>query len=67
MKRTSGRGLVLAATALLCASALAPAAHAEDFFSALFGGFGGGRSQVRSMPLSFANDAPEQFPPRQRL
>ena len=31
---------VLAAVALLYATALAPAAQAQDFFSALFGGMG---------------------------
>ena len=35
-----GKNWRLAAAALLCASALAPAAQAQDFFSALFGGIG---------------------------
>ena len=38
MKRAALGGVVA-----LCALALAPAAQAEDFFSALFGAFGGGR------------------------
>jgi hypothetical protein len=35
---------VLAAAALLCASALAPAAQAQDFFSTLFGGLSRARA-----------------------
>ena len=42
MRMRSARLAMLAAAALVCASALAPAAQAQDFFSALFGGFGGG-------------------------
>lgn len=38
MQSISSRTAALCAVALMCASALAPAAHAEDFFSALFGG-----------------------------
>jgi Protein of unknown function (DUF2865) len=53
MSRRSGRRVAVVAAALC---ALAPAAQAEDFFSALFGGFGGHRSHASSMPLSFAND-----------
>ena len=41
MAARPGRITALGAAALLCASALAPAAQAQDFFSALFGGFGG--------------------------
>jgi uncharacterized protein DUF2865 len=44
----------LGAVALLCASALAPAAQAQDFFSALFGGMGRARGPYISLP--FAND-----------
>ena len=36
--------------------ALAPAAQAEDFLSALFGGFGGGRQRAPSIPLPFASE-----------
>jgi hypothetical protein len=43
----------LGAAALACASALAPTAQAQDFFSALFGGFGRARGPYISMP--FAN------------
>jgi hypothetical protein len=44
----------LGAAALLCAFALAPAAQAQDFFSALFGGMG--RVRGHYVPLPFAND-----------
>ena len=50
----SGKIAALGAMALLCVSALAPAAQAEDFFSALFGGLGRARQPYISMP--FAND-----------
>ena len=47
------RGIVvLGATALTCASALAPAAQAQDFFSALFGGLTRGRTPYVSMPFT---------------
>jgi hypothetical protein len=49
--------------AVLSALALAPSAQAEDFFSALFGGFGGGRSRAPSIRLPFANEG-NQFAPR---
>jgi hypothetical protein len=60
MTGTSGRKLAWAVAAVLCASALlsalAPAARAEDFFSALFGAFRGGRSHGPSIPLPFSNE-----------
>jgi hypothetical protein len=53
MVRRTGRRGVLGVAAALCALALvAPAAHAEDFLSALFGAFGGGRSHAPSMPFA---------------
>ncbi len=52
MNWTSGKRLALAAAAVLCASALAPAAQAEDFFSALFGGFGRSRAPQIHLPFS---------------
>ncbi len=56
MNRTSGKRLAFGAAAL-CALAFAPAAQAEDFLSALFGAFGGSRSQApASIPLPFANE-----------
>ena len=45
---------ITGAVALACASALTPAAHAQDFFSALFGGLTRGRTPYVSMP--FANE-----------
>jgi len=44
----------LGAAALVCVSALVPAAQAQDFFSALFGGLGRARGPHISFP--FAND-----------
>src|SRR5882724_11560664 len=56
MVSKSARRLVWGAVILSCASALAPAAQARDFFSALFGGFGGGRSRQPFISLPFSND-----------
>ena len=53
--RARARIAALGAVALLCASALASAAQAQDFFSALFGGFGG-RPRHPYVSLPFAND-----------
>jgi hypothetical protein len=52
----SARQAALGAALALCTLAPAPAAQAEDFLSALFGAFGGGRQQAASMPLPFANE-----------
>ena len=57
MRMRSARLAMLGTAALVCASALAPAAQAQDFFSQLFGGFGGGPPRHQpyvSMP--FAGD-----------
>lgn len=54
MIRRSGR--LVGALFFLCVPALAGAAHAEDFFSALFGPFGGRQPRAPSMPLPFANE-----------
>jgi hypothetical protein len=40
----------------MCALALGPAVQAEDFFSALFGGLGGGRSRAPSIQMPFASE-----------
>ena len=61
----SGR-LALGAAALVCASALAPVAHAEDFLSALFGAFTGGRSHAPLIRLPFGNPAGPQDEARPR-
>ena len=55
MNWKSGRRLVLGVAAAVCASALAPPALAQDFFSRLFSGFGD-RSHTRSMQLPFASE-----------
>jgi hypothetical protein len=49
--RSSGK-IALGVAAVLGASALAQAAHAEDFLSALFGAFGGGRRPAISWPFA---------------
>lgn len=54
MNRTSRKHWTFGVAAVICASALAPAAQAEDFFSALFGGFG--RSQAPQVRLPFAGE-----------
>ena len=64
MFRKSARQAVLGASVALCALAPAPATQAEDFFSAFFGAFGGGRHQARSMPLPFANEGGPQYESR---
>jgi hypothetical protein len=63
MDRRLARQMALGAAALLCASALAPTAYAEDFLSALFGAFGGGRSHGPAIPLPFANEGGLFAPP----
>lgn len=62
MDWTSGKRMVWAVAAILSASALAPAAQAEDFLSALFGGFGGGRSRAPQIRLPFANEGDPVVP-----
>jgi Protein of unknown function (DUF2865) len=57
MSRKSARQVALGLAAALCALAFAPSALAEDFLSALFGAFGGGRSQAPSVPLPFASES----------
>ena len=52
MNRISCKRWALAAAALLCVTALAPAAQAEDFFSALFGGFGRARGPQIRLPFA---------------
>ncbi|SDJ07833.1 MULTISPECIES: DUF2865 domain-containing protein [Bradyrhizobium] len=51
----TGRLAALGAAALLCASALASAAQAQDFFSALFGGMGR-RAPQPYVSMPFANE-----------
>jgi hypothetical protein len=61
MRWRSVRLIIGGAAALLSASTLAPAAHAEDFLSALFGAFGV-RPQASAAPLSFANEGDTRAP-----
>jgi len=69
MKRRSiGKMAGSAAAVLAVASlglALAPSAHAEDFFSALFGGFRARQAPEIRMPFP-GDDAPRYDQPRQR-
>jgi hypothetical protein len=53
--------MALGVVAALCT--LAPPAQAEDFLSALFGAFGGGRPRAPSIPLPFASEG-GQFAPQ---
>ena len=55
MTGRSGRQLALGVAAALGVACLSPAAHAGDFFSSLFGMFGGGR-HAPAMPLPFASE-----------
>jgi Protein of unknown function (DUF2865) len=65
MSRTSGRKLA-AVAATLCMLPLAPQAQAQDFFSALFGAFGG-RSRGPSISLPFAGEGNPQGEARPRI
>jgi hypothetical protein len=56
MNSTSGSWPAFVAATALCALVLAPTAQAEDFFSALFGAFGGGRPHAPSVPLPFVGE-----------
>lgn len=51
MNWITARRLALGAAVALCASALVPAAQAQDFFSQLFGGFGRSRAPQIHMPF----------------
>jgi len=58
----------LGAAAVLCAFSLASAAQAEDFFSALFGAFGGRHVAPLQIVLPFANEgSPQGDAPRPRV
>jgi Protein of unknown function (DUF2865) len=48
----SVRRAALGGAAAFCALSFVPAAQAEDFLSALFGAFGGGRPHAPSMPFA---------------
>jgi hypothetical protein len=63
MMQRSSRRWLLGAAILLCVPALAPAAQAEDFLSALFGAFGARHHMPSpSMPLPFASEGEANAP-----
>ena len=64
MSRISGRQVMLGVAAALGVLALAPAAQAQDFFSALFGMFAGGRPQAPAIRLPFGGEGNPFAPPR---
>jgi hypothetical protein len=70
MVRRSIRRMALGVAAVMSVVALAPAAHAGDFLSALFGAFGIRRPQAPMIALPFAGEgdpaAPQTDAPRQR-
>jgi hypothetical protein len=57
MASRSGRRAAFGA-AVLCALASAPAAHAQDFFVALFGGFGCGQAREPYIRQPYAAESP---------
>jgi hypothetical protein len=62
MVGASVRQLAWGAVMLLCVSALAPAAQAEDFLSALFGAFGARRQAQPYISLPFSDGGPVAAP-----
>ncbi|MDI1262463.1 MAG: DUF2865 domain-containing protein [bacterium] len=61
MPRRSGQWTAWGTAVVVCVSALAPAAQAQDFFSQLFGGLGRQRPQPYiSMPFANDDGAPVQ-------
>src|SRR5256885_14517438 len=62
MNRRSGKQVALGAAAALGVLALIPAAQAQDFFSALFGGVGGGRPHA-GIRLPFGGEGNFFAPP----
>ena len=66
MNWISVKRLALGAAAMLGASALAPAAQAQDFFSQLFGGFGRSRAPQIHLPFAGEGGMFSQGEPRQR-
>ena len=77
MLRRSMRQAALGAAVAACALALAPSAQAEDFFSALFGAFGGGRPHApgiirvpyasEGIPVDPQGEAPQDGVSRPRI
>ena len=68
MVRESVRQAVLGGAVALCALAMAPSAQAEDFFSALFGGFGGRSHGSETIRVPYASESepagPQNFAPQ---
>jgi hypothetical protein len=63
MFRRSTRAIAVGAAVAACALILAPAARAEDFLSALFGAFGGGRPHMPAMiRMPFASEGDPVVP-----
>jgi hypothetical protein len=56
MIRRSVRQAALGGAMVLCASSLVPSARAEDFFSALFGGFGGHHRGPPQIVMPFTSE-----------
>jgi hypothetical protein len=67
MTKRSGTSWTFTAAILLGVSAFAPAAQAQDFFSALFGGFGRSRAPTVRMPFGSEGENFGQAAPRQRF
>ena len=65
MFKRSVRQAALGVAMAACALTIAPAAQAEDFLSALFGAFGGGRPQAPSAPLPYASEGNPMLVPQQ--
>ena len=61
MRRMAGRQLGFGAAVLFSACALTSGAQAEDFFSTLFGGFGGRVSAPPPMAMPFTSDGPTPY------
>ena len=66
MNWITARRLALGAAVALCASALVPAAQAQDFFSQLFGGFGRSRAPQIQLPFTGEGGLFSQGEPRPR-
>lgn len=66
MNLRPGKRMIMAA-ACAAALALAPTAHAEDFFSALFGAIGRGLQPPPGQQPPFGGDLSQSEPPRPRV
>jgi len=67
MVMRSAKAAAAAMAAAACVLALAPPAQAEDFLSALFGAFTGGRLRAPAMVrVPFASESDQVYPPGER-